>query len=254
MKQNGIERKFIGPEEIDKLGKKWSSSAKINESVNKDVARQPRKFIYGYKVDRQEGKDGVFGIEKLQKESILEKVIPRLLKELPAGQKLKILDNGAGIGVFSDQIRAKFGDRVDVYSTGLSKQAAREYRKKESLPKLHKNDLKWRSIQELSDYPEFGLIIDTYGEAFYRTTEHIRLNEEEIGLGVDLLKEFYKHIEQIVKKLLPGGYATLYPVDFANEGERESVVKKIIDDFGVNAYYMGRETLKLEKPKITMTN
>ena len=246
-----MEKKFIGPGKMGELGEDWSELAKDNESVSKKETKQPRKLMYKYTVGRQEGVFSVDSIEKLHCESILGSVIPRLLKKLSPGQKLKILDNGAGAAIFTDQIRAKFGDRVDVYSTGLSKQAASEYRKQNDLPKLHKNDLKWRSIQELSDYPEFGLIIDTYGEAFYRVFDKADWSDDEkIYLNQDHQTEFYRHIEQIIKKLLPGGYATLYPVDFAKEGENESVAKKIKEKFAVNAYYVGRDTLKIEKPKI----
>ncbi len=244
-------KRFVDAEEIKGLGENWSSQAKIDEPARKykaTIFRSPKEkdgFLYGYNAYRQEeSKSAVAGerIEDLHGESIIKEVIPRLLGDMKPGQKLKILDNGGGAGLFADQIREIFGDRVEVYSTGLSKQSAREYRKEKKLSKLHENDLKWRSIQELSDYPEFGLIIDTYGEQYYRSDQHM----EEPNL-----KEFYKHVEQVVKKLLPGGYATLAPVSFSNL-KINPVLGFIKENFGVEAYWGvgNKESLKLKKPKI----
>lgn len=48
-------------------------------------------------------------------------------------EKIKILIIGAGVGIFSEQIRQAFGNKVKVYSTGLSKKAVKEYRKNKFL-------------------------------------------------------------------------------------------------------------------------
>jgi hypothetical protein len=139
---------------------------------------------------------GTQSIEYLHGEFIILSVIPRLLKNKPVGYKLKILDNGGGIGVLTDQIRKRFGNEVEVYSTGLSKRVAKKYRKENDYPNLHKNDLKWRSIEELSDFPEFDLIIDTFGELYYKTEQYLNNVDKET------LKTLYDHLGGSAQSLI----------------------------------------------------
>jgi len=248
MKQNGPEKKFTQPQDIRILGEGWHKQAKLDEPAGKNKFSE--STIYRTVTNRYEDSNKEKSeISSLHGESIIKEVIPKLLKELPEGQKLRILDNGTGVGIFTDQIRKEFGDKVDVYSTGLSKQAAREYRKKKELPKLGKNDLKWRSIQELSDYPEFNLIIDTYGEAYYRPFFNMtKTNLSEMHTFPD---EFYKHLEQVIKKLLPGGYATITPLRLLTSKIDRSIINTIEQKFGVSIYWENDKsiTIKIKKYK-----
>jgi hypothetical protein len=250
MRENIPPKKFVDSEDLKTLSEEWRTESRSNEPAGKTSGS---KMIYGYQAFRFESDDG-FGLGKrlkeLHGESIIHDVIPRLLGKLPRGKKLKILDNGGGAGLLTDQIRREFGDRVEVCSTGLSKQAAREYRKRENLPPLHKDDLKWRSIQELSDYPEFGLIIDTYDEQYYRSRQHLGFLYVDGSFGLSSISEWYKHIGQVTKKLLPGGYATIAPVCFATKEEREIALSKIKEKFKINAYWGPTDTKRLKSLKI----
>jgi hypothetical protein len=246
MKQNGIEKRFVLSKDMGALAEEWQKESKDNEPAGKEYSEfsigKEKEKIYRYTVTRSNEQ-----ISKFHGEWIIEDVIPKLLEKLKQGEKLKILDIGAGPAIFSDEIRKKFGDKVEVYSTGLSKRAAREYRKREELPKLHNNDLKWRSIQELSDFPEFGLIIDTYGELYYRL---IKGTSDYYNNLDSFPPDWFKHIEQVIKKLLPGGYATLFPFGINNQKVNRDVIKEIREKFNVNAYWKPDSGgLKIEKPE-----
>ena len=197
-------RPFLDKASLKELAKTWKAGAQKFEPTHIGGSNYPVNYF----ADRIEGnhrEDET--IEHIHGESFIEKVIPNKLKDLKPGQKLKILDNGAGAALFVDQIRAAFDDKVDVYSTGISKRVAQTYRRDHLLPKLKLKDLKWRSISQLKDFPEFDLIIDTWGEQYYRTIG----NRKGENLLVDA-SEYEKHLEQVVKKLLPGGYASLSPI------------------------------------------
>lgn len=62
---------------------------------------------------------------------------------------------------------------------------------------IHKNDAKWRSILELSDYPEFDLIFDSFGELLY--------SREVSHRPDDFRMNFVKVFRAALKKLRPGG-------------------------------------------------
>lgn len=137
--------------------------------------------------------------------SFIKDVIPRLILLNP-GRKIRVLDLGGGAGFFAEQIRKEFPDQVRVYTTGLRKDSARVERLKSQnrvtrpfltkegywIPDLraHQDDLKWRSIFELSPESEFDLIIDTRGEMYYGS----RSNDD-----------IEAYIFQIASKLMPGG-------------------------------------------------
>lgn len=131
-------------------------------------------------------------INELHGVDFLNDVIPDIIKRVRsrgAKRKIKILDMGCGLGFFTDQIRAKFGNEVEVYGTGINKaslkkrkeeiirdirdgtiemdQAEREQLLSETDGTLHPNDAKWNSVEELSDFPEFDLIVDSEGEMIY---------------------------------------------------------------------------------------
>lgn len=159
---------------------------------------------YSYIAGRTEGKGTMNDIDKIHKVSFLNEIIPAILerkKREGKKEKCKILDIGGGAGEFAKQIRDKFGDSVEVFTAGLKKSTARM----EARRKLHKNDLKWRSVRQLSDFEEFDLILDTLGEFLY-------------GAEYKQEKEFY--IMAVIKKLKPGGMASLFFPDF-HTGEKE---------------------------------
>lgn len=131
-------------------------------------------------------------INELHGEDFLNDVIPHIIERvrLSGGKrKVKILDMGCGLGFFNDQIRRKFGEEVEVFGTGINKSSLKkrkaeiildvqsgkiemsEVEKEQLLSEtdgtLHPNDAKWNSIEELSRYPEFDLIVDSNGEISY---------------------------------------------------------------------------------------
>lgn len=206
MLQNMNQENFLNSGEYKSKVKEWKRGVEGNE-------REGRKG-YLYIADRTEnGMDG--GIEDLHGVSFIEEVIPSLLEKKDSpDRKLRILDVGGGAGLYAKQIREKFPDKVKVYTTGLSKKTA-----KEQNPDLHrKNDLRWRSIRELSDFEEFDLILDTYGEAHYGTNKKL----------YDISPETEKYIDTVIKKLRPGGHASILMgmqvrvmEDFVTELERK---------------------------------
>lgn len=176
------------------MKKKW-------KEVSRRYEADPRQGT-SYKSDRFEGYEGPFpdfDVGFLHQQPFIRKVIPELINKKNDGKKVHILELGSGAGIFAEQIRQAFEDRVEVYTTGLKKKAAQQSRTAhgtQNIPylselpkKLKKQDLKWRSISELRDFQEFDLIIDTIGEAEYRK---------------DLFNEYFDHV---AAKLLPGGEA-----------------------------------------------
>lgn len=131
----------------------------------------------------------------------LDKLVDYYLKRK---SKVKILDIGAGAGFLTDQLREKFGKNAEVLSTGLSKQSARSFRIHHGKGRLHDNDLKWRSVLELSDYPEFDIILDTWGEKTYTTGKFIK--DERVGYDIEALR---RYIFACSKKLNPDGMASI---------------------------------------------
>jgi hypothetical protein len=131
-----------------------------------------------YMMQRIEGSPDInIDIGYLHQTAFLRGIIPEKIKEKEGKRKVRILDIGTGAAHFPDQIREQFGDAVEVYSTGLDKKLASA---KRGMP-LHINDIKWHSISELRDIPEFDLIIDTIGEIEYRTQRYEAYIEEVIA-------------------------------------------------------------------------
>lgn len=156
-----------------------------------------------YEFDRPDS--GVNSVDEAHGISFIEEVIPRLIKSKKKGEKVRILDVGAGAAFFSDKLRKAFPDDVKVFSTGLSKKNALEYRKlnrPEGEEKLHPDDLKWHSILELSDFEEFDLITDTYGEFIYAVQ----------NAGLKLQDRALEYLNALIKKLKPGGLASIAPL------------------------------------------
>jgi len=150
-------------------------------------------------------------IARLHNKSFLNDVIPNLIKKkAESGNKepVNILDIGAGTAIYAEQIREKFGDKVRVFSTGAHKHSVEKNRRKNRWKgvtndivnlqsKLHPNDLKWHSILELSDFSEFDLMIDSYGEFNYAPQND---------------SEFLELLEIVIKKLKPGGMFSMSPI------------------------------------------
>lgn len=138
---------------------------------------------------------------------VIPHTIQRVRQEHPH-RKVRILDTGAGLGLFADQVRHVFGDDVVMFGTGLGR-AESVQRKRDLLDRLrrpdkltgltpeekqfilefaqdniHPNDTKWTGLLDLHNFEEFDLIIDTFGEFHYAK------NEGDFGrlLGVALLK------------------------------------------------------------------
>lgn len=183
-----------------KREKRWT-----RDENGKRIDYEPR---YDYIADRIEGLDdkgSVGGINRIHRVSFLNEIIPAILerkKREGKKEKCRILDIGGGAGEFAKQIRDKFGERVEVFTTGLKKSTARI----EARRKLHKNDLKWRSVRQLSDFEEFDLILDTLGEFLY---------------GTEYKPEKESYIMAVIKKLKPGGMASLLLPDFNTSEEDE---------------------------------
>ena len=139
--------------------------------------------------------------------SFLNQIIPEILERFAKEgikRKVKILDLGGGIGSFTDQIRTKFGDQVKVYSTSAfavsdkireQLQERKRTANQDGTLNLHKLDAYKSSIVDFRDFPEFDLIIDTYGEMFYALPETER--EQEV--------DFSEKLMMIIKKLEKGG-------------------------------------------------
>lgn len=236
---------FLTERDLKQQGQSWRQISSEYEGHKKKIRRPNTGGLYSYTADRHEneGKESE-KIQNIHDESFIHKVIPEMLKLKKSG-KLKVLDNGAGVGLFAEQIRQEFGDQVEVYSTGLSKKTVKTYRTKNNLQQLHDNDLKWRSIAELSDFPEFDLIVDTFGEQYYRPERekgHIELSSD------GFLKRWQLHIEQVIKKLLPGGYASLGPVNHYQSYSFE--MKEIMEKLKITShidYNFDVNTLKIRK-------
>ncbi|GEM_PF-2646025 len=246
---------------VSGAAKIWAETAHKEEAVS--------KRMYNYIPVRQEGgwvaysKDGIYAssspLEKLHGISILDDIEKRV-GMAPNGRKIRVLDVGAGVGAFTEQIREKFGDRIKVYSTGLSKAAAKKFRKKVNSEnsgwnlngkiseELHPDDLKWRSVKQLSDFEEFDVIVDTVGEG----TSYLKDGEGEVR------KSLSEYLHIITRKLLPGGLASIvfmFDDDLAiSIYKLKEIIREIIEqDFFKNVEWAGFEengyfNLRLWKP------
>lgn len=223
---------FLSPELLKKRASDWKKASIDQEPA----AKNGDSKLYDYIVDRRENSKGDDGIQELHGESFIQKVIPAMIEKLEVGRKLKILDVGAGAALYTDQIRQTFGERVKVFSTGISKQATRKVRKLDGHPRLNKNDLKWRSIEQLSAFPEFHLIIDTFGEQAYRTNQPYDANWVSNHKN---LEKLFLYVRQVVAKLASPGYASLAPIKFNLPLMQTAFLNTIKNSLGVDAYWGG---------------
>lgn len=211
--------------------KKMSQSAERIDENDHTIIRTGDELDdqYRYPVDRIEKcnvKDWEFvlSISKAQELYFIRDIIPKMLeRKRTQGEKeyANILDVGGGIGLYAQQIRDNFGpEKVRVYTTGLRKRLAKKVREKRG-GRLDKDDLRWRSILQLRDFPEFDLILDTWGE-FYYTDD----------------KNKQKYLDAVIKKLLPNGFACIAPIDLdVSAQERVTKFLEIAKESGVISDY-----------------
>ena len=225
-------RKFLSPEdpEFKERVFEWQDTSVDLESDDTQGYFYPAARLEGVIT----GKETDRTLETYHDRSLLQDIAKKIemLRSQGDQRKVKILDAGAGAGLFTEQIRKKFGKDVDVFSTGIRKKAAKILRKSliegsnedYHLPegisiesRLHKNDLKWRSVAELSDYPEFDFIFDTGGEFIYVSdTESAPISGMDMGQIYSAMAEqeayrgrSWEYLQIVCKKLLPGGEASL---------------------------------------------
>ncbi len=199
--KNEIKRKAIS---------EWQPATWAREDNNKKPYGNHNAFE---RIDNGKTEYGPDSISELHGISFIKEVIPELIAQRKGG-RVRILDVGTGAAFFPDQIRKEFGDKVEVYSTGLSKKTARDYRednKPKGEQKLHRNDLKWRSVLELSDFEEFDLILDTYGEMIYLKRPH-----SEPSTTTDDINDY---LTVLIRKLRPGGLISISPVNVSKEAQ-----------------------------------
>jgi protein-L-isoaspartate O-methyltransferase len=224
--------RFINPKDVGSHGKYWKETAgprkefsrsklkkRLGTSIDvrlQEVANNmeldERQFYKASRIEDPALEED--SISHLHGESFIEGFLASKVRNLKGQEKVKVLDLGGGSGAYAEQIRQKFGNSVRVYTTGIRKEMAKLIRNQpeifgrkvsteaESLiknKKLKKDDLKWRSIRQLSDYQEFDLILSTYGEMFY----------EE---GSDHDKSVPDLLEMAIKKLKVGGLISISPV------------------------------------------
>lgn len=147
-------------------------------------------------------------IQEAHSISFLKKVIPEMLACLAKNgekRKLKILDLGGGLGLFAEEIRENFGDQVKIFTNSAFGESDKKRQKLLEIKKqthsknssLHKLEAYKASILNFRDFPEFDLIIDTYGEIFYANNKRMNPDAGE--------QNFLKKLTAIIKKLNSGG-------------------------------------------------
>lgn len=221
---------FLSPDELESFAKRWKKASAAQEAGQYKYITARQEFSVGDKEWR-----GKFDIEHLHGVSFLQQTIPLLIeRKQDQNQPVRILDVGGGEGFFAQQIRETFPDGVSVHTTGLRKKLAGERRE------LHKDDLKWRSVLQLTEYPEFDLVLDTYGEATYGP-----VNKQE--------SEAYVHA--IVSKLQPGGVVSMI-VGATFHGLSEEERKKMFQEFAKKEgclIYQRSRRIQLYKPRTNET-
>jgi len=239
MKSRG--EKFLTPEEEKAMAETWQkSSVMLEQTYKEEDGKRVKEHEYDYVAGRLESRNSTNSIDHIHQTSFIKEIIPELIRR-NQGTKVRVIDLGAGAALYADQIRESFPHGVEVYSTGLSKRTAEKYREFSKLKKLHPNDLKWRSVRQMSDSEEFDLIIDTWGEQFYTA--------EDSG---NAIKDLEAYLLAVIKKLKPGGMASIAPVNLGkkiNSFQFHEVLdsirrgNKIKAEFPVN----GRNILRIEK-------
>lgn len=226
------------------------------EQSSRSYEREPEGIEYpAYRMEGREV-EGERTIEACHNESFVDYIRQLIAQKDSAGDKskVKILDVGGGAAMFADQLRRTFGDRIKVYTTGLRKQSAELLRASlkqksaedagglepfEMSSRLHKDDLKWRSILQLSDYPEFDLIVDTFGEFEYaniqkyeiylREAKYKKGDKENDAYGKEYGDRVEQYLNAVVNKLLPCGKASI--LFFIGHRQVPTMIKEILKKF-----------------------
>jgi SAM-dependent methyltransferase len=225
---------FLNKDQLKKKAEHWKAAAQGQE--RSDWNEDDAGLEYRYKVNRVERVTAPevqwWTIDELHGQKFIEVVIPAILERKRSQgdhTPVTILDVGAGNTSYTQSLRTAFGDQVKVYSTGLRKATAEFSSALSGQGRLHQDDLKWRSTLQLSDYPEFDLIIDTVGEFTYGTpTEADRR----------------KYIEAVMAKLKPGGQASI--TDGTGMHDGNGGVKEIVEDLSHNPNYAFKLAKALE--------
>lgn len=232
--------KFLPKDKLKQKGKEWSSLIREQEDVE--------DLYTFYRSDSSP--DSFNNVSEIHGVSFIKDVIPGLIAKKKKGEKVRILDIGAGAAFLSDEIRKAFGDTVKVYSTGLSRKVAESYRAKNlgvESRKLHPDDLKWHSVLELSDFEEFDLIIDTFGEFSYDVAGVQKKDKQP-----ESPEKALEYLTAVIKKLKPGGLASIasyYTIKYFKHDGREEI-KRLEKEYNVTFTPdtdQLRSVLKIEK-------
>lgn len=217
--------RFLSTEELADAAKGWQVAAREQESTDYNYVTFRQEFNPTDSEHRT--KDDITYLHGV---SFIKHTIPQLIHARANTGPIKILDIGGGEGFYAEQIRDTFGDSVNVHTTGLKKKTASQERD------LHPNDLKWRSVQQLTNYPEYDLILDTYGEATY---------------GPQNEKEVLDYIYSVISKINFGGVASMIvslDTKGIQENERKKLFKSAVEELGCLIYQRGQR-IQIYKPK-----
>jgi SAM-dependent methyltransferase len=202
-------------------------------------------FCVGY-----EWEENVETINELHGENFLDEVIPKIIAKLRARgskRKVRILDMGCGLGFFTDQIRARFGNEVEVYGTGIGKASLKRRKANifrdiesgaipldpeqkarilsESDGSLHPNDAICNSVEQMRDFPEFDLIIDSEGEIVYAGGNGAGFYPKADTTQTKLICA--------IKKLNPGGELFISRIHFHHKNLTPERRAEISREYGV---------------------
>ncbi len=242
---NESAKKYVAGEEwgpaADAFYKPWPNKRRVL-----DWRRADDKFLqlgYDFENDKET-------INELHGEDFLSDIIPKIIERVRLSgskRKIKILDMGCGLGFFNDQIRAKFGDEVEVYGTSIAKSNLQKRKRKivddvkngiiemnedeksrflqETDGSLHPNDGKWNSVVELSDFPEFDLIVDSEGEIIYAGGTGVKFFPKADSTQVKLICA--------IKKLNAGGQLFVSRIHERHRHLTPERIRKIETQYGV---------------------
>lgn len=263
MRVSGTAARFLTKEQRTAMVRDfWKPAGKSEKLAFKD------KRHLGYRATRIEsGGKQIFNspvqddyaIDKIHKFSFIEHIRKTLAdwNKFPENhpmrkRKFRVLDLGAGTCAYARQLREEFGNRVKVFTTGLSKAPAQGLLRKalgDHTAKLDKNDLNFRSVRELRDFPEFDLVIDTFGECCYINEGHANAYLPQRNLYDDLENYF----TAVISKLKPGGIASIhfalpkpYTEDFISNLQDELGGFKILDLIARS----GKTIIRLQKHEL----
>lgn len=232
---------------------------------------------YRYSLGQEPGGQGARypfweSLESIHHINFFDNIDQRLnrLREASAERPIRVLVLGGDVALFNDELRARYGRQVDVVGTTIEtaysrirKRAIMQDLNDASKPRrlsdetrqyllsvlnndIHPNDRKWRSIVQMRDFPEFDMIIDSYGEITYSAP---------VSEGDDPTL-FQLTMRAALAKLLPGGdlFVANMPYTFRRQGfsdyvpgheteyevtQRESIVDPKKDDMAT-AYTIHR--------------